>query len=332
MGANESAGVSLFSILTHTFSGYIVLLLPVVMLVFEFLLSEKVKPTIIYLVGGVLGAICTFLSTILYININVAGGNEYASAEVKTTYQIGFWLELLVFLAIVVITIVKDFALDKNAIQEKGLSNALKDVTSQVANEAISATSEIRSIRKEDFNFDAVKEMRSESVRDIIGGDRVSGGSTKSVCSNCGARVDSGTKFCAKCGTKVELSEVVEHTTVNATESEKTEPMKRVHKSKSEMTVTQVLARVKDVACENCGTKVGAGNKFCPDCGEKIVIKIPPKNCVKCGAALTVGKKFCPDCGEKIVSKELQTHCLNCSAELLFGKKFCVECGTKIED
>ena len=324
MDASSSADVNVYTVLMHTFSGYIVLLLPIVMLVFEFLLSEKVRPRIIYMICGILGVICLFLSTALYINIGASGGNEYAQMEMDTTYKIGFWLELLTFLAIVVITAMKDFSLNKNTIQEKGFSNALKDATSQMASEAISVTNEIKTISKDDFNLDSVKDIDISGMK-----EKVANALPKVTCPNCGAEVLKGKKFCAKCGTKMEIRE---EPVSNVVAKGETGAVPKMNKAKSEMTVSQVLARVKDVACENCGTKVGAGIKFCPDCGEKIVIKIPPKNCVKCNAQLVVGRKFCPDCGEKVVGKELQTNCLNCNAELLFGKKFCVECGTKIEE
>lgn len=320
---SSSSDMNVFLILTHTISGYIVLLLPIVMLLVEFMLSEKIKPKIVYTIGGILGAICMFLSTILFTSVNASGGNEYASSEVKTTYQIGFWLELLVFVAIVVITLIKDFALNKETIQEKGFTGALSDVANQVASEAISATNDIKTISKDDFDISAVKDFDINAVK-----DKVITAIPKVTCTNCGAECVKGKKFCAKCGAKLEIPE--ENV---ATPSPQTDGViaPRMTKSKIEPTVSQVLARVKDVACENCGTKVGAGIKFCPDCGEKIVIKIPPKNCVKCGAQV-VGRKFCPDCGEKVVGKELQTNCSKCNAELLFGKKFCVECGTKIDD
>lgn len=53
------------------------------------------------------------------------------------------------------------------------------------------------------------------------------------------------------------------------------------------------------VTCSNCGQAVPAGAKFCPNCGNKIVI--PTKTfCTECGSELAPGTKFCPNCGHKV--------------------------------
>ena len=46
--------------------------------------------------------------------------------------------------------------------------------------------------------------------------------------------------------------------------------------------------------CVECGHEMGAGVKFCPECGAKQELK-----CGACGAALGSGVKFCPECGAK---------------------------------
>ncbi len=50
-----------------------------------------------------------------------------------------------------------------------------------------------------------------------------------------------------------------------------------------------------EIVCPNCKAKISLGNKFCPECGEKIIV-----NCPKCGKNVTPGTKFCPECGEKL--------------------------------
>lgn len=65
--------------------------------------------------------------------------------------------------------------------------------------------------------------------------------------------------------------------------------------------------------------------------GYKAVIerkKIPPK-CSKCGRGGDEGQKFCPQCGGKMVVPI--THCQSCNKYIDETQKFCTECGTKIE-
>ncbi len=65
--------------------------------------------------------------------------------------------------------------------------------------------------------------------------------------------------------------------------------------------------------------------------GYKTIIekkKVPPK-CINCGRGGDIGQKFCPQCGGKMVVPI--TNCPKCNKFLGDGEKFCTECGTKIE-
>ena len=68
----------------------------------------------------------------------------------------------------------------------------------------------------------------------------------KITCKGCGASVDKNAKFCAKCGTKVEIEVPAE--TV-AEEAEKAE------------------APAEKKVCSNCGAELAEGAKFCEKCG-----------------------------------------------------------------
>lgn len=47
--------------------------------------------------------------------------------------------------------------------------------------------------------------------------------------------------------------------------------------------------------CAECGAKIPAKAKFCPECGSPVA-----GGCPKCGAKVPSGAKFCPECGAKI--------------------------------
>ncbi len=66
--------------------------------------------------------------------------------------------------------------------------------------------------------------------------------------------------------------------------------------------------------------------------GYKTVIekkKIPPK-CSNCGRGGDEGQKFCPQCGGKMIIP--LTNCPNCKRRVDETEKFCIECGTKLKD
>ena len=57
-----------------------------------------------------------------------------------------------------------------------------------------------------------------------------------------------------------------------------------------------------DYQCSGCGAGAGAGDKFCPECGGKVVKKASTssgKFCPECGAKSGSGK-FCQSCGGKL--------------------------------
>ena len=49
--------------------------------------------------------------------------------------------------------------------------------------------------------------------------------------------------------------------------------------------------------CPNCGARVGAGDKFCTNCGAKFEGEL---KCGKCGFSVNAGDAFCTNCGNKL--------------------------------
>ena len=66
--------------------------------------------------------------------------------------------------------------------------------------------------------------------------------------------------------------------------------------------------------------------------GYKTIIerkKIPPK-CSKCGRGGDEDQKFCSQCGGKMVVP--LTNCPSCKKSIDETEKFCTECGTKLRE
>ena len=64
--------------------------------------------------------------------------------------------------------------------------------------------------------------------------------------------------------------------------------------------------------------------------GYKTIIekkKIPPK-CIKCGRGGDEGQKFCPQCGGKMLTP--LTNCPQCKKRIDENQKFCTNCGFNI--
>jgi len=77
---------------------------------------------------------------------------------------------------------------------------------------------------------------------------------------------------------------------------------------------------------EDAFSKIVSGGKP----GYKTIIerkKLPPK-CEKCGKVGNPDDKFCPECGGKMVVP--LTNCPSCQKEIGEKEKFCTECGTKL--
>jgi predicted amidophosphoribosyltransferase len=75
-------------------------------------------------------------------------------------------------------------------------------------------------------------------------------------------------------------------------------------------------------------SKVVSGGKV----GYKTVVerkKIPPK-CSNCGRGGDPDQKFCPQCGGKMVVP--LTNCPGCKKPIDDSEKFCTECGHKLKE
>lgn len=53
--------------------------------------------------------------------------------------------------------------------------------------------------------------------------------------------------------------------------------------------------------CSSCGTVNSEGNKFCKQCGNKLISEpIQSKMCSNCGASMTDESAFCGECGTRV--------------------------------
>ena len=96
------------------------------------------------------------------------------------------------------------------------------------------------------------------------------------ICKNCGHENDKDSKFCEKCGSKLEeIKPVIK------------EDLKK---------------------CPKCGFENDKDSKFCQSCGSKLEEvktqfkeeKKDTKACPKCGFENDKGSKFCESCGSKL--------------------------------
>ena len=96
------------------------------------------------------------------------------------------------------------------------------------------------------------------------------------------------------------------------------------------------------VTCQNCGTELEDGAKFCKNCGSQIIEKQDEnkedtkfKICDNCGFKVDEDIKFCPKCGSKVTEKQDADStaqefkfCANCGFKMDKNTKFCPNCGS----
>lgn len=79
------------------------------------------------------------------------------------------------------------------------------------------------------------------------------------------------------------------------------------------------------VACPDCQGPVPLNARFCPACGNQMVVM---NKCPQCGKNVTVQAKFCPACGQNLQAATLT--CAHCRTPLPPRTKFCTNCGEAV--
>jgi membrane protease subunit (stomatin/prohibitin family) len=78
------------------------------------------------------------------------------------------------------------------------------------------------------------------------------------------------------------------------------------------------------VNCPDCHGVVPLTARFCPSCGNQMVVA---RKCPQCGKNVTVKARFCPACG---INLETKLACGKCQIALPPGTKFCTACGEPV--
>ena len=70
---------------------------------------------------------------------------------------------------------------------------------------------------------------------------------------------------------------------------------------------TDVNVEQKQVAlCPHCRAETQPSAKFCPECGQALIVNL---TCERCGAQAPAGTKFCPECGNSSLSRVRTGRC-----------------------
>ena len=78
------------------------------------------------------------------------------------------------------------------------------------------------------------------------------------------------------------------------------------------------------VNCPDCHTDVPLSARFCPGCGNQMVVM---NKCPQCGKNVTAQANFCPACGADLKAR---LTCGHCRAVLPPRTKFCTNCGEAV--
>jgi len=275
--ANSNTAISGIQTMQHSFLGILIFLVPIALIVMEFLPQIKMKLSAFYIAGSIFGIIISVVTIIACKSTALSSqGSDAGAAGVKVDTEvnlnIGFWLTIAIFIAVIIFTLIKDYAIDKNTLKEKGLKGVISGIAS-----------------------DVTKEL-SENVGSISSVSGVGNALSNAMtvpCPKCGTNVVKGKKFCSKCGEK--MPEIIEKPEFLKFEN-------KVRNQNKMMTVNEYIQSkiLTQEKCESCNGEIVPGKKFCPDCGKSIIAKELKTNCTKCSSDLIFGKKFCVDCGTKV--------------------------------
>jgi len=78
------------------------------------------------------------------------------------------------------------------------------------------------------------------------------------------------------------------------------------------------------VNCPDCHTDVPLTARFCPGCGNQMVVV---NKCPQCGKNVTVQARYCPACGADLKAR---LACSHCQTALPPGTKYCTNCGEAV--
>lgn len=79
------------------------------------------------------------------------------------------------------------------------------------------------------------------------------------------------------------------------------------------------------VSCPDCYGDVPLDGRFCPHCGNQMVVV---RKCDACGKNVTATAKFCPACGHDLAAR---LTCRACSTKLPPDTHFCFHCGERVQ-
>lgn len=86
-------------------------------------------------------------------------------------------------------------------------------------------------------------------------------------------------------------------------------------------------AATQTAACSQCGHAVSPAARFCPACGNHLVVFA---TCARCGEKLAPEARFCAQCGQAVAEKPKPVACPHCRRENLPGSVYCNHCGEKL--
>ncbi|MGH9456165.1 MAG: SPFH domain-containing protein [Thermoanaerobaculia bacterium] len=79
------------------------------------------------------------------------------------------------------------------------------------------------------------------------------------------------------------------------------------------------------VNCPECYADVPLDGRFCPHCGNQMVVM---RKCARCGKNVTPTAKFCSACGLDLAAQNV---CGSCNTKLPSDTRFCFHCGERVQ-
>ncbi|XP_045198844.2 uncharacterized protein LOC123553166 [Mercenaria mercenaria] len=162
------------------------------------------------------------------------------------------------------------------------------------------------------------------------------------ICNFCQCVLESGTKFCQKCGEKTPGARIAEVFLCGATKENGSTCYEEVNETQAFCKTCGAKVdrkRFKPGICNFCQCMVESGSRFCQKCGEKTpgarIAEVFLCGAIKdngstCYEEVNETQAFCKTCGAKVDRKRFKPDVCNfCQCMVESGYRFCQKCGEK---
>lgn len=253
MPITAETGMTAFAMLKESGVMVILLLIPVGIIIFGLtdVMKIKARKGLIYLAVAVISILghFYFVSLVMQANLDIQTegyGSEY-NFDIKIHRLYGFWISLASYVAIIVMTLIKDYYLTRDKLNKEGVGSVLEGIKKDIATTDLSGVSKVVSNLSTQVSQGAKNGQAKSQIK----------------CTSCEALVTAGKQFCENCGARLVVPEQKIHQCQECG-FELQEDYQYCPKCGVEYTEPEP----QEPKCAQCGYLFSEDHQFCPKCGK----------------------------------------------------------------